>query len=96
MASFAKARGPTPQIGAAVHDVVVSGVDTITDIGGGLIRVVFYVNRRSAVDGTLEKVPLDETLVMPIASVPDGIGKAMLAIGRKILAREDGLTVAVH
>lgn len=95
MASFLKARRASPHVGVAIHDVVVSGVESVTDIGGGMVRAEFFVNRKSAVTGLLERVVLPDALVMPISMVPDAIGKAMIAIGRKIIASEDGLTV-VH
>lgn len=74
-------------------DVVVSGVESITDIGGELVRIVFYINRAGP-SGVLERCPLTETLIMPISAVADSIGKAMMAVGRKVICREDGISVA--
>lgn len=76
-------------------DMIVSGVESITDIGGGRIRVVYYVNRID-VDGTLERMPIETTLVMPINTVADAIGKAMLAIGRHIFTFRDGSLTIMH
>lgn len=74
-------------------DTPVSGVDSVTDIGGGQIRVLYYVNRPSEA-GTLERVLLPYAHIMPVSAITDAIGKGMLAIGRKIIAREDGIAVA--
>ena len=76
----------------AGRDLHISGIESITDIGGGEIRVEFYVNRPGE-DGRLQRIVLEDGIVMPISSVPDGIGKALMAIGRRIIAREDGISV---
>lgn len=78
---------------AEISDHLVSGVESITDIGGGLVRVVYYINRRSTRSGTLEHVLCRDTLVMPLTAIADLIGKAMMVLGRKIVAGETGISV---
>lgn len=78
--------------GPHAQDLFVSNVNTIEVIGGGLVRVTFFVNYNNG-GGTLEPEPADFALVLPLTAMPDGIGKAMLAMGRRIMASEDGLSV---
>lgn len=73
-------------------EIPVSGVDDIVDIGGGQVRVTYYLNRPMP-GGGLERVLLPHAHIMSAGAIPDAIGKGLLAIGRKIIAREDGLTV---
>lgn len=80
-----RATGPNAQ------DLFVSSVNTIEVIGGGLVRVTFMVNRNNG--GGLEPEPADFAVVLPLTAVPDGIGKAMLACGRKIMASEEGISL---
>lgn len=70
----------------------VAGVDRIVELNGGSLLLVLFVEdagRRQVLDG-----PNDEGLVVPVSAIPDAIGKAMLAIGRKVIAHEDGISVA--
>lgn len=89
-------------MGAAVRrahirqaDIPVSGVESITDIGGGQVRVVYYINR-SLESGALVREILPYAHIMPAASICDAIGKSMMAISRKIIARPDGSLTVAH
>lgn len=69
----------------------ISGIDRIVHVGEGLVAVIFFIEERGGrrvLDG-----PDDEAVLVPISAVPDAIGKAMMAIGRRITARQDGITV---
>lgn len=78
--------------GRVEMEIPVSGIESITDIGGGQIRVAYYVNRPNAA-GAIERVTLPIAHIMPATAVPDAIGKSMMAIGRKVLASDDRITV---
>lgn len=78
--------------GVDAHDEFVSKVNTIEVIGGGLVRVTFLVNHN---DGNgMVAVPAKFAIVIPLTEMPDGIGKAMLAIGRKVIAGDGGIKLA--
>jgi hypothetical protein len=74
------------------HDIFVSSVNDIQIIGGGLVRITFNVNRVGD-NGVLTPEPCDDALVMPLAAIPDGIGKALAVTARTIYADKDQLLV---
>lgn len=75
-------------------DVFVSGVERVEDAGGGCLRFVLFAWR--VVDGKQVRAELDVAIVMPAAAVPEGIGKSMMALGRKVIARADGSLTVAH
>lgn len=77
------------------HDEIVSSVNFFEVIGGGLFRVTFYVNRTDSLGNILQE-PAEFALVMPLTSLPDAIGKALVVAGRRITASTDSLTVSQH
>lgn len=85
---------PRTVVGHA-SDLFVSCVNTIEVIGGGMVRVTFLVNL-SGTDGRLHAEPADWALVMPAASFPDGIGKAIAATARCVFATPDGEIILRH
>lgn len=90
MASF-NAKTGTPH----GQDLFVSSVNTIEVIGGGMVRVSFFVNENR--DGCgLKPYPADWCLVIPASAVPDGIGKAIAATARMVIADTDGNITLVH
>lgn len=95
MASFADTRRHIAPSDDFLPDTLVSGIESIADIGGGLVRIIYYVNARST-DGMLERRLIGHAHVMPMCAVTDAIGKAMLVIGRKVIARDDGSLTVTH
>lgn len=75
-------------------DEFVSGVNHMEIIGGGLLRVTFFVNVSDG--GALVSVPANHALVMPLCALPDAIGKAIATSSHSIFARADGLTLRMH
>lgn len=64
---------------AVCPDIFVSGVDHIERLDGGLVRIVYYVDRR-APDGTLERVVVAK-FIRPAASLPQSIRMMAEALG---------------
>lgn len=85
MGSMSTARQATTS-----RDRVVSGIESIEDIGGEQLRITYYINRREA-GGRMRRVPLDECDIMPKSAMFDAIGKGMMAVGRYICATDGSL-----
>jgi hypothetical protein len=80
----------------ALHrsDLYFDGVDHFEAAGGGNIRVVCYVLR--IIEGKQTRVILDETFLMPAASFPDAIGKALMALARQVVVSPSGTLTILH
>lgn len=74
------------------EDFFISGVRAIEVIGCGMVRATFFVNLAGE-GGKLEAKPAEFAIVMPVAMMPDAIGKAMMALGRTVLARDNEIVV---
>jgi hypothetical protein len=70
------------------EDLVADGLDRIEILPGRRLRFVFYIAADQ--DGRGARVPTRCDLIMPLASIPDAIGKTMLAIGRQVFVKPDG------
>lgn len=76
------------------RDEFVSGVEYVEVIGGGMLRIVFHVNR--VIEGCQVPCPAPISLLMPADASANAIGKLMGALERKLSVREDGLLVVCH
>lgn len=76
------------------RDEFVSGVEYVEAIGGGILRIVFYVTH--VIEGCQVRAPAPINLLMSTDACPTAIGKMMGAMERKISIREDGLLVVCH
>lgn len=76
-------------------DKFVYSLDRLEIIGCGQVRATFLV-KIGTDEGGFELKPASFAVVIPATSLPDAIGKAMVAIGKNIYAFADGsLTVAL-
>lgn len=81
-------------VAAKEPDLFASGLHKIEHIGGGNLRFIFYVV--SMANGVPQRVPLDRGLIMPIESVPEGIGKTLMALGRQVAVSASGKLTICH
>lgn len=77
------------------HVIRASGVEDIVDLGNGDILVTFNTKRVNE-RGVIVKEIVPDVLIMRMDKVCDAIGKAMIVMGRKILARPDGSLTVMH
>jgi hypothetical protein len=79
---------------ATYNEIYVTWVERIEDAGNGNVRVVFA--KIQDVGGNPVRVECEDALIMPRASIPDGIGKAIVAIGRVLIATDGSISVSTH
>jgi hypothetical protein len=78
------------------QDLVVSGLDRVEMIGADLVRFVLFVDLPPMGRTAPVRVAAERDLVMPIANVPDGLGKTMLAVSRTIIVSRSGNLTIGH
>lgn len=92
MGSFA---GPQQRLPSRTYtDTYIEGIAHIELAEGGYVRAVCFINRK--INGETRRVISDEAYMIPIAALPDAVGKALMVLARHVVVSPEGSLTIWH